>query len=143
MQPSSPKNSSLLHSQMIGSSNFESWENEGGPEFKNEKKFSEGLKFDEQKPRYDLLPPHALDKVVEAYSFGATKYEDWNWSLGMKWLRIFGAMMRHAWAWRRGEKVTSDGLHPLASVAWCAMTLMEYEMFGLGEDNRPKYDKSN
>lgn len=136
MQPSSAKNNNSIPSQEIESMIYE-----GGPDFQSEKKFSEGLKFDDTKARYDLLPPHALDKVVEAYTFGASKYEDWNWSLGMNWLRIFGAMMRHAWAWRRGEKVTSDGLHPLASVAWCAMTLIEYELFSLGKDNRPSYDK--
>jgi len=37
-------------------------------------------------------------------------------------------MMRHIEAFRRGESVDpDDGQHPLASVAWCAFTLMEFE----------------
>ena len=91
-------------------------------------KFTEGKKFDEGKLRFDLIPVRPLERVAEVYTIGATKYEDENWRKGIRWSRIFGAMMRHAWAWKRGETHDpKDGQHHLASVVWTALTLMEYE----------------
>ena len=88
----------------------------------------EGLKHDTGKARFDLFPVKPLFKVAEVYTIGAKKYDDRNWERGIKWGRIFAAMLRHAWNWWRGEKLDpEDGQHHLASVVWCALTLMEYE----------------
>ena len=89
----------------------------------------EGRKNDTGKLRFDLIPVRPLEKVAEVYTIGATKYDDNNWRKGLKWGRVFAAMMRHAWAWMRGETHDPvDGQHHLASVVWCALTLMEYEV---------------
>lgn len=99
---------------------------------------NEGVKFDTGKPRYDLIPADSLHELAKLYSMGAIKYGDRNWEKGMAWGRIFGAMMRHSWAWFRGEQFDpEDGQHHLASVAWCALALMSYEMRGIGTDDRP------
>lgn len=85
-------------------------------------------KFDGEKNRYDLIPATPLDELARVYTIGAAKYGDRNWEGGLKWGRIFAAMMRHAWAYWRGERTDPvDGQHHLASVAWCAFALMEYE----------------
>ncbi|KKL49911.1 hypothetical protein LCGC14_2310790 [marine sediment metagenome] len=87
-----------------------------------------GRKDDTGKARFDLLPVKPLFEVVKVYTIGAGKYSDRNWEKGIKWGRVFAAMMRHAWNWWRGEKLDpEDGQHHLASVAWAALTLMEYE----------------
>lgn len=97
----------------------------------------EGVKFDGEKARWDLLPPSVL-KLIEVYSIGAQKYEPWNWAKGMAWSRVFAAMMRHSWAWWWGERNDpEDGQHHLASVAWCALALMHYENEVMGKDDRP------
>ena len=89
---------------------------------------ADGKKFDVGKLRFDLIPPGPLKRVAEVYTIGAKKYTDRNWEKGLAWGRIFGAMMRHAWSWWSGEiHDPVDGQHHLASVAWCALTLMEYE----------------
>lgn len=89
---------------------------------------SEGTKFDDGKLRYDLIPPRPLQELARVYTIGARKYDDRNWEKGIKWGRIFAAMMRHAWAWMIGERWDPvDGQHHLASVAWCAFALMEFE----------------
>ena len=94
-----------------------------------------GRKDDTGKARFDLLPVKPLFEVVKVYTIGAGKYSDRNWEKGIKWGRVFAAMMRHAWNWWRGEKLDpEDGQHHLASVAWCALTLMEYE------ETHPEYD---
>jgi len=98
----------------------------------------EGVKFDGGKARYDLIPPDSLHELAKLYTMGAEKYGDRNWEKGMKWGRIFRAMMGHGWAFWRGERFDpDDGQHHLASVAWCALALMSYDMREIGEDDRP------
>lgn len=97
-----------------------------------------GIKFDSGKPRYDLIPPEPLDGLANLYALGAKKYEDRNWEQGLKWSRVFSAMMRHAWKWFRGEDYDGeDGQHHLLSVIWCAMALYTYFVRGTGQDDRP------
>jgi hypothetical protein len=96
-----------------------------------------GYKADKDKLRYDLIPPYALERLVEVYTLGAKKYSDDNYLQGMSYRRVFGALLRHAFAWLAGRsKDPEDGQHPLASVAWCAFALMEYEHRGIGVDDR-------
>jgi hypothetical protein len=100
---------------------------------------AEGRKDDTGKARYDLIPGDALDALAAVYSLGAAKYESRNWERGMRWGRVFAAMMRHAWAWWRGERNDpTDGQHHLASVAWCAFALLAYDLRGIGADDRPR-----
>lgn len=89
---------------------------------------AEGKKNDTGKLRWDLLPPKPMWELVRVYTLGALKYADRNWEQGMKWGRIFRAMLSHAFKWWGGERYDQeDGQHHLASVAWCALALMEYE----------------
>lgn len=98
---------------------------------------SEGRKDDTGKLRYDLIPPEALEELARVYTIGAKKYSDRNWEKGMSWGRVFAAMMRHSWAWLRGETNDPvDGQHHLSSVAWCAFTLLTYEVRKVGTDDR-------
>lgn len=97
----------------------------------------EGVKHDDGKLRWDLLPPDALDEVVRVYTLGALKYGDRNWEKGMRWGRIFAAIMRHLWAWWRGERFDPEtGITHLAHAAWGCLTLIAYEKRGVGTDER-------
>lgn len=97
-----------------------------------------GRKDDVGKLRFDLIPAHALEELARVYTIGAAKYADRNWEKGLAFGRVFAAMMRHAWAWWRGERSDPvDGQHHLSSVAWCAFALMEFERTRPGFDDRP------
>jgi len=97
-----------------------------------------GVKFDTGKPRYDLIPADSLHELAKLYTTGAAKYGDRNWENGVSWGRIFGAMMRHSWAFWRGERFDpDDGQHHMASVAWGALALISYDMREIGDDDRP------
>lgn len=98
-----------------------------------------GVKFDGGKARYDLIPADALHVLAQLYTMGSNKYDDRNWELGLDYSRVFGAMQRHAWAWMRGEqRDPEDGQPHLASVAWCALALLTYELRNMTElDDRP------
>jgi len=103
----------------------------------------EGKKYDGGKARYDLIPPEALHQLALLYGKGAAKYGDRNWEKGLPWGRVFAALMRHAWAWWRGEdNDPEDGQHHLIAVAWNAFSLYTYQVRGTatttGRQDRPE-----
>lgn len=91
-----------------------------------------GVKYDDGKLRYDLIPPEALQGLALVYTIGAKKYEDRNWEKGIGYSRIYGALMRHTQAFVLGEDMDPDGQHHLDSVSWCAFALRTYEARGMG-----------
>ena len=107
----------------------------------SESKSEPARKYDAGKPRWDLLPPDAMHELVMLYTAGAAKYGERNWEKGMTWGRVFRAMMTHAWRFwwgqRHDDDQTGSRQHHMASVAWCALTLMAYDLRGAGKDDRP------
>lgn len=95
-----------------------------------------GQKEDTGKDPWDLLPWTAVQAVVRVIEFGARKYapNDWRNVPHMK-RRYFAALMRHMYAWVRGEKIAPDsGLHHLAHAATNALFLLEIELGGKPAD---------
>ena len=98
---------------------------------------SEAVKYDAGKPSYDLIPAQALEELAKVYTLGAQKYARRNWEKGMNWCRIFGAIMRHSWAWMRGETFDQEsGLHHMAHAAFGCLALVEYHYTKAGKDDR-------
>jgi hypothetical protein len=98
---------------------------------------SGGVKHDGDKARYDLLAPEFLEATAGVLTFGAAKYGERNWEKGMAWHRPFGALMRHMWAWWRGEDCDPEsGKSHLHHAACCIMFLIAYEERQIGEDDR-------
>lgn len=105
-------------------------------------KLSAGAKNDAGKLRYDLIPVLPLQEVARVYTIGAQKYEVRNWEKGIKWTRIFGALLRHAYLWWAGQIFDKDnGQHHLAAVVFNAFALMEYERTHPEFDDRWEQDK--
>jgi hypothetical protein len=90
-----------------------------------------GRKDDNGKLRYDLVPPEALAGYANVLTIGAAKYADRNWENGLKYGRVYAALMRHLEAWRMGEELDPDGQHHLDSVIWNAMALRTYVARGM------------
>ncbi|MGF7160147.1 hypothetical protein FHS85_001770 [Rhodoligotrophos appendicifer] len=89
------------------------------------------------KARYDLLPPDALEAVALAGTIGGNLYGDRDWERGGHWGFHFAALMRHAWAFWRGEdRDPASGLPHMAHVAWRALALTAYFLRGAGTDDR-------
>lgn len=107
----------------------------------------DGIKYDIGKVRIELVPAELIFAVATILSFGASKYADRNWELGMKWSRVFGALMRHMWCWWAGKGPTTKnfmfgdtdeetGHSHLWHAGCCLAFLIAYEERGTGEDDR-------
>lgn len=77
--------------------------------------------------RFDLIPPEALAEVARVYEFGSRKYDAHNWRRGYAWSLSFAALMRHAWAFWRGETHDPEsGLHHMAHVVFHCLSLITF-----------------
>lgn len=87
---------------------------------------SVGKKYDNGKPRWDLLPLHIVAAVVEVLTHGASEYGDHNWLLVDKGKqRYYAAFHRHLYAWYSGDRVDKkSGLPHLAHAICNLMFLM-------------------
>jgi len=102
---------------------------------------NEAHKADTGKLRYDLLSPQANEGLVRVLTFGAGKYGDRNWERGMGWGRVFGAAMRHLWAWwSRKDNDDETGMSHLDHAAACIHFLSHYTKTKTGTDDRPKLE---
>lgn len=98
-----------------------------------------GRKDDLGKLRFDLVPAVPLEDLARIYTYGSQKYADRNWEKGIEWGRIFAAMMRHLWAFWRGETVDLEsGMPHMAHAAWGCFTLLEYMRTHPELDDRPR-----
>lgn len=100
---------------------------------------SDALRYDSGKPRYDLIPPEGIEALAQVYTAGAVKYAPRNWEKGMTYTRCFASLMRHAWAWMRGQDNDQEtGLPHMAHVAWNALAIVTYQQRGFVHlDDRP------
>jgi hypothetical protein len=104
---------------------------------------TEATKFDNGKDPWHLAPWDAFRAIVKVLAYGANKYSARNWEShgGMKWSRLYSALMRHMTAWWEGEDKDSDtGMSHLWHAGCCITFLIAYELRGLGVDDRPEED---
>jgi len=97
-----------------------------------------GVKYDNGKPQWSLLPFRALTQVVEVLTYGAKKYAPDNWKKVPDARRRYtDAGFRHFTAYASGETHDPEtGKHHLAHAICCMLYLVAFD---LGEHN----DKSN
>lgn len=111
----------------------------------------EGIKFDGEKTRLDLVSPDFIEATAEVLHWATVRedpppYPDHNWALGLKYSRVFSALLRHLWKWWRGETFDEEsGLNHLAHAACCLMFLIHYTRDENGAynrfDNRPFFQR--
>ena len=94
-----------------------------------------GLKYDSQKPRMDLLDPSFLEGVASVLSFGAQKYDAHNWRKGIEVSRLIAAAYRHIGTYNKGIDLDDEsGLNHLYHAACCLMFASWIA------ENRPEFD---
>lgn len=96
-----------------------------------------GLRDDNGKTEFHLLPLDGITELGKVYTFGAKKYAPRNWERGMLWSRCYNSLLRHLYAYWGGERSDQEtGLHHMAHVAWNAIALLVYSLRGVGVDDR-------
>lgn len=99
-----------------------------------------GVKFDSEKNRIDLWSPYAIEETAKVLTFGANKYEPYNWAKGMDYHRVYRAALGHMLSFWRGEDNDEEtGISHLAHAMCCMMFLLHYEATGQFKeyDDRP------
>jgi hypothetical protein len=63
------------------------------------------VKFDSGKLDWSLMPLDSVEEILKVLEFGKKKYAAWNWSSngGFPYSRVFNSLLRHLFAWFRGE----------------------------------------
>lgn len=98
---------------------------------------TKGVKYDQGKNRVDLIPVECLIGLAKIYTMGAKKYSENGWKDGMEWNRIYGAILRHLFAFWCGEdRDKESGLNHLLHAAWGCFTLYWYWLYDKGTDTR-------
>jgi hypothetical protein len=99
----------------------------------------EGLRFDQGKPRADLLSPIAMMGLSTVLAHGCDKYGARNWQKGMKWGKVIGSLLRHTFKFMAGEDFDEEtGFPHVDHIATNAMFLQEYFRKHKDLDDREK-----
>ena len=95
----------------------------------------EGVKFDDGKLAWSLLPFKALESVVDVMMYGAKKYSPDNWKKVPDPIKRYkDAMLRHVISYCTGEKKDPEsGKSHLAHAICCALFIIYFEVTGEGE----------
>ena len=92
-----------------------------------------GIKHDQDKPRWSLLPFGAVNEIVRVLTFGARKYSDGNWVM-VSADRYKSAMFRHLAAWMDGERCDKEtGISHLGHAGCCLLFLLRKELDTWGD----------
>lgn len=89
-----------------------------------------GVKYDNDKPQWSLLPFKALREVVDVLTYGAKKYAPDNWKkVPNAKQRYIDAGFRHFTAYAGGEKLDPEtGKSHLAHAMCCLLYLLAFEV---------------
>ena len=100
----------------------------------------DGIKYDSEKPKMNLLPPIAIVEVGKVLTFGAQKYGPEIWiELEDLQNRYTAGALRHIFAHMDGEKLDPEtGLSHMAHALCCLLFKLEIEL----EDGEIKKEES-
>ena len=100
-----------------------------------------GLRYNEGKTRYDLVPAFAQEEYAKVLTVGATKYKPRNWEDGMAWSKVLASMERHLAAIKSGEDFDQEtGILHSAHIMCNAAFLTEYyKICPEGDDRSHRY----
>ena len=85
-------------------------------------------KYDQGKPRMDLLDPYAMEQLAAVLTFGAKKYAAHNWRKGISKSRLIAAALRHIFAYLGGQdKDPETEMSHIAHAMCCCMFLLGLE----------------
>ena len=99
------------------------------------KRLKVGVKYDGEKPRWDLVHLDLIEDMAKVLTFGARKYADDNWIKvpGAK-KRYLAAHLRHMTKYYEGEILDPESGLPHLDHADCCLHFIKYfQKYGGGE----------
>ena len=104
----------------------------------------EYVKDGEVKPRISLVPPLALEEVAKVFTYGANKYDAYNFSKGAPKSTYVDAAMRHILKYSQMEDLDNEsGLLHLAHATSCLMMLLDNDLNDTSIEDRNEHYKNN
>jgi Domain of unknown function (DUF5664) len=101
-----------------------------------------GTKHDGEKPILALIDSDFIDELGAVLTFGQRKYAAQNWRGGISTTRLLSAVLRHLFAYLRGEdKDPESGYSHLAHAACGLMFCFWTVKYKPEHDDRFKYEK--
>lgn len=100
-----------------------------------------GKRFNEGKIRYDLAPTFAQEQYAKVLTFGASKYGDNNWRLGMKWSKVIASLERHLQELKKCVDFDHETgcLHAAHIMTNAAFLTEYYKIYPQGDDRQHGY----
>lgn len=103
-----------------------------------------GSRYNTGKLPLDLLDPLAMEACAAVLQFGAKKYAAHNWRSGLHWMGIVSSLLRHLYAFIKGEDLDSEtGLPHVDHVLCNAMFLSNLFRTRKDLDDRYKSGKES
>ena len=94
-----------------------------------------GIKYDQGKARFDLIPASCEAGVALVFTFGAEKYGDRNWQNGLYVTRLLAAAARHHNLIKKGETNDPESGLPHAYHAAVNLYMAQWMI-----ENKPEFD---
>lgn len=101
----------------------------------NDMAADQGLRFNEGKPQWRLLPQSALVPMVRVLEFGATKYSPENWKKGLSTTGCMESLKRHWDAMMEGETHDPESGLPHIGHIMCNAMFISWM-----QANKPEFD---
>ena len=98
-------------------------------------KEGQGIKYDQGKLQWDLMPFDLLEDELRVWMFGAKKYAAHNWRKGIPMTQAYNALMRHLVAYMIGEDKDPESSYSHLAHAACCLKMMQH-----AEKYRPDLD---
>lgn len=89
----------------------------------------QAIKFDNGKADWSLMPFEAVEEINKVLEFGAAKYSAHNWKTGegFKYTRVLNSLLRHVFAFMRGEDNDPEsGLSHMAHAGCNVLFILYY-----------------
>jgi len=85
----------------------------------------EGLKYDDGKLLWNLLPVECVEDVVKVLTMGSNKYGSNNWQNVEPFNeRYYAALMRHLVEWRKGNLIDDESKLPHLAHVMCNVVFL-------------------
>ena len=84
------------------------------------------LRYNETKPKWGLVDFDALISMVRVLEYGEKKYNAHNWKKGLPYTSTIESMLRHIYAFLKGEDIDPESGLPHTGHIMCNAMFLDY-----------------